>query len=128
MADATSAASPSTDEDVKCPLCGRKSHAEGKYQRSRSERKKALLRDAKDPNSGLSKRARSFIIRTGGDYTPYGYEVSHEIPLYALPHAIRCKGDVASNMKTQQRSKHRPRHKPGGDQYKAYPPKSFKWR
>ena len=128
MADATSAANPSITDDVKCPLCGRKGHAEGKYQRSRSERKKALLRDADDLNSGLSNRARTFIIKTGGWYTPRGYEVSHEIPLYTLPHEIRCLGDNAKNMKTQQRSKHRRRHKTGGDQHTAYPPSKFKWR
>ncbi len=52
------------------------------YQRNMSERKKALLRDANDPNSGLSNRARKFILDNKGNKVPKGYEVSHEKPLY----------------------------------------------
>ena len=52
-----------------------------KFRRSMSERKKALLRDAADPKSGLSDRARNFIKQHKGDKVPKGQEVSHEVPL-----------------------------------------------
>lgn len=124
MTEATSGAdapaeAPGAEE--LCPHCNRKKHDEGKYQRSRSERKKALLRDAEDPNSGLSQRARDFIIATGGELTPRGHEVSHEEPLYTKPRGERCKLDKADNLKTQQRAKHRARHRRCGQQYHKFP-------
>jgi hypothetical protein len=99
-----------------CPLCSRKKHDTGKYPRSKSERRKALLRDAKDPASGLSNRARQFILRTGGNYVPYGHEVSHEVPLATLPKAERCKLDKSDlggepQLRTRRRSEHRARHR-----------------
>jgi hypothetical protein len=124
VTDATSGAgAPATvpGADEVCPHCGRKKHDEGKYQRSRSERKKALKRDAADPNSGLSDRARQFIVDTDGEFTPPGHEVSHEEPLYTKPKGERCKIDKADNLKTQQRSKHRARHRRCGQQYHKFP-------
>jgi|GEM_PF-4383687 hypothetical protein len=125
MTDVTSGvlppAIPSTDQEAKCPYCGRKQHDTGKYQRDKSERRKALLRDADDPNSGLSDRARKFIKKHNGNLVPSGYEVSHEVPLYTKSKGERCKLDVADNLKTQRRSEHRKRHRPCGQQYHDYP-------
>lgn len=94
----------------------------GKFYRSKSERKKALKRDAEDPNSGLSDEARDFIRKTKGDKVPEGYEVSHEKPLYTekTPKEKR-KIDKEWNLKTQEKSTHRGRHKVCGDQYHEYP-------
>lgn len=125
MSDVTSGASPPSggggEEEGKCPHCKRKKHDTGKYPRSKSERKKALLRDANDPNSGLSEAAKKFILKRDGDLVPRGYEVSHEEPLYTKPKSERCKIDKASNLKTQMRSKHRRRHRSCGEQYHLYP-------
>lgn len=103
-----------------CPLCGRKRH-DRRYRRRASARREALLRDASDPDSELSERARTFIRRTGGYRVPPGWEVSHEEPLYTLPRAERCTLDAATNMKTQPRSVHRKRHEKCGDQFHEYP-------
>ena len=124
MTDVTSGANPpgaAAGAEERCPHCNRKKHDTGKYPRSKSERKKALLRDAGDPKSGLSQRARDFIIANGGDLVPYGHEVSHEEPLYTKPKGERCKIDKAGNLKTQRRSAHRSRHRPCGQQYHAFP-------
>jgi len=98
-----------------------------KFRRSKSERRKALLRDANDPNSGLPEEARKFIIKHDGWRVPEGYEVSHETPLYT---AKTTKGkeklDVASNMKTQEKSVHRARHEDCGDQFHDFPRKTKK--
>jgi len=102
-----------------CPLCGRKRH-DRRYRRRGSARREALLRDAEDPGSGLSPRARAFIVKFGGRRVPYGYEVSHEKPLYTKSRSTRCKLDRASNMKTQQKTVHRKRHKKCGDQFHEY--------
>lgn len=89
-----------------------------------SERKKALLRDADDPNADVSPSARKFIKKHKGNKVPKGYEVSHEEPLYTKPVSKRGELDVADNMKTQPKKKHRARHKNCGDQYHDYgPPK-----
>lgn len=91
------------------------------FRRSMSERKKALMRDAKDPNSDLSDRARKFILDNKGNKVPKGYEVSHEKPLYTRRSVEgKKKLDVESNMKTQRKSAHRKRHKKCGDQYHIY--------
>ena len=103
-----------------CPLCGRARHR-GRYRRRKSARRKALLRDATDPNSSLSPRARAFILKRDGNRVPYGYEVSHETPLYTLPLAERCRLDSPQNMKTQRKSEHRPRHRRCGDQFHRHP-------
>ena len=124
MTDATSGASPpgaAQADEGKCPHCGRKKHDSGKYPRSKSERRKALLRDAKDPNSGLSPTARRFILNNDGNLVPRGYEVSHEEPLYTKKKGERCKIDKADNLRTQRRSEHRKRHRPCGQQYHDYP-------
>jgi hypothetical protein len=84
------------------------------------------LRDADDPNSGLSDRARKFIKKHDGKKVPKGHEVSHEEPLYTKPVQDRGELDVADNMKTQRKSEHRQRHKACGDQYHLYPPSSYK--
>ncbi len=106
----------------KCPYCGRARH-DTKYRRDMAERKKALLRDAKDPNSGLSPEARKFIIASGGDNVPPNHEVSHEKPLYTKPYSKRCTLDKAWNMKTQPKPEHRVRHEKCGDQYHQFPKK-----
>jgi hypothetical protein len=93
------------------------------YQRSMAERKKALLRDAKDPNSDLSPEARAEILKTNGNKVPDGYEVSHEEPLYTrTTDAGKAELDVADNMKTQPEPTHRARHRVCGDQYHQYGP------
>ncbi|MCL4709085.1 pre-toxin TG domain-containing protein [bacterium] len=110
----------------KCPLCGRAKHVK-KYRRSMSERRKALLRDANDPKSKLSDKARDFIKESDGKNVPQGYEVSHEEPLYTKPKGKRCELDVADNMKTQSKSEHRARHKECGDQFRDFPPEKFRF-
>lgn len=94
-----------------------------KFRRSMAERRKALLRDAKDPDSGLSDSARDFINKNNGNKVPKGHEVSHEKPLYTRrTPAGKRKLDKAENMKTQQKAAHRKRHKECGDQYHKYGP------
>ncbi|WP_110955872.1 hypothetical protein [Anaerosinus massiliensis] len=93
-----------------------------KFYRSKSERRKALLRDANDPNSGLSPEAREYIKKTKGNNVPKGYEVSHEKPLYTGKTVEQKKElDKMDNMKTQEKKFHRSRHKECGDQYHDYP-------
>ena len=123
MTDATSGANPPKPgaKPKKCPKCNRDPH-DKKYRRSKSERKKALLRDADDPNSDLSETARKSIKRTGGDKVPRGYEVSHEVPLATVPKEERCELDTADNMKTQPKKTHRQRHMICGDQYHDFGP------
>ena len=123
MTDLDSVGGPSADdqdEEEKCPKCGRKKH-DKKYRRSTSERKKALKRDANDPNSDMDDDAREFVKEHGGDLVPPGYEVSHEEPLYTVPHEERCELDKEDNMKTQPKGKHRARHKRSGQQYHDFP-------
>jgi len=103
----------------KCPLCGRAKHVK-KYRRNMAERRKALLRDADDPASGLGDKAGDFIKRTKGKNVPKGYEVSHEKPLYKKPPGERCTLDKAENMKTQSKEVHRARHEICGDQYHEF--------
>lgn len=79
-----------------------------------------MLRDAEDPDSELSERARAFIRRTRGARVPPGYEVSHETPLYTKARGERCTLDRAENMKTQSRAVHRRRHQKCGDQYHRF--------
>ncbi|NQX37663.1 intein C-terminal splicing region/intein N-terminal splicing region [Pedobacter steynii] len=94
-----------------------------KFRRSMAERRKTLLRDAKDPKSELSDKARDFIKKNDGNKVPKGHEVSHEKPLYTrTTPAGKRKLDKASNMKTQQKAVHRKRHKECGDQYHKYGP------
>lgn len=96
-----------------------------KFRRSMAERRKALLRDAKDADSGLSDKARDFINKNNGNKVPKGHEVSHEIPLYtAKTPAGKRSLDKAGNMKTQQKAAHRKRHKECGDQFHEYGPSS----
>jgi hypothetical protein len=109
------------DPDDACPLCGRKKH-DDKYRRRKSERKKALLRDADDPDADLDPKARAFIKENNGDRVPKGYEVSHEVPLYTEPKESRCQLDTADNMKTQPKDEHRKRHEICGDQYHLFGP------
>lgn len=108
-----------------CRLCGRSDHSQ-LYRRRMTARREALLRDARDPKSGLSDRARAFIIRHDGHRVPWGYEVSHETPLYTEPRAKRCTLDTAENMKTQQRWVHRKRHKKCGDQFHEFRRSKYK--
>jgi hypothetical protein len=96
--------------------------ASKKFRRSMSERRKALLRDANDPKSGLSQEARDFIKDNNGYKVPKGHEVSHEKPLYTAK-TVEGKRelDKANNMKTMEKKAHRDRHKECGDQYHKYP-------
>jgi hypothetical protein len=92
------------------------------------ERRKALLRDADDPNSGLTQEQRDFIKQHDGKKVPPGLEVSHEEPLYTRPPEERAGLDTAGNMKSQPTPEHRARHKVGGDQYEQYgPPSDYPW-
>lgn len=98
------------------------------FRRSKAERRRALLRDAEDPSSGLSDEARQFIREHDGMRVPPGHEVSHETPLYTLPKPDRGTLDVSDNMKTQERETHRKRHQVGGDQHEEYgPPSEYDW-
>lgn len=122
MTDTTSGVRPRRSRASRgkpCPLCGRKDHS-ARYRRRASERRKALLNDAANPKSDLSPTARRFILKHRGYRVPRGYEVSHEKPLYMEPRATRCTLDHAGNMKTQQKSVHRRRHKKCGDQFHKF--------
>ena len=100
-----------------------KANKKPKYNRNITERKKALMRDANDPNSGLSNRARKQIIDSKGNKVPKGYEVSHEKPLYnARTEEGKKALDKMDNMKTEQKAKHRKRHKECGNQYHEFGP------
>lgn len=111
-----------TDDIIDVARKGEKAvTARNVFRRSLSERRKALLRDARDPNLEISDRARKFILDNDGKKVPKGYEVSHEKPLY---NARTIEGkkqlDVMDNMKTQQKSVHRKRHKVCGNQYHEF--------
>jgi len=94
-----------------------------KFSRSMSERAKALVRDAKNPKSDLTKEAREFILKNEGKNVPKGYEVSHKIPLYTRRTAAgKRKLDKARNMKTEPKPIHRARHKTCGNQYHKFGP------
>jgi len=85
-------------------------------------RKKTSLRDANDPNSGLSQEARDFIKNNNGNKVPKGHEVSHETPLYTEKTVEgKKKLDVEKNMKTSDKKIHRSRHKSCGDQFHDFP-------
>jgi len=100
----------------------RKGSRKAKFYRSMSERRKALLRDANDRNSGLSQEARDYIKKHNGNKVPEGHEVSHEKPLYTAKTIEGKKElDKADNMKTMEKKAHRTRHKECGDQYHKYP-------
>lgn len=106
---------------VKDPKAKGKTSAAPKYNRSMAERRKALNRDALDPNADLSDEARDFIKKNDGKNVPEGYEVSHEEPLYTRRTPEGKKEiDVADNMKTQPKDVHRARHKICGDQYHEF--------
>jgi len=83
------------------------------FKRSKSERKKALLKDAKDPNSGLSDRARKQILDSNGNKVPTGYEVDHKKPLYTEK-SVKGKEslDKIDNMQTIRKSEHKKLHTP----------------
>lgn len=112
--------------EEKCPHCGRKKHDTGDYPRDKSERRKALLRDA-GPKSDLPQDARDFINESKGNNVPPGYEVSHNPPLYTRPKGERCKLDKQRYMKTMKRKDHRALHAPGGKQAKRYPRARYKF-
>lgn len=126
VADGVGVGAAAQDAEEKCPKCGKAKH-DSKHSRSMSERKKALVRDAADPTSDMTQEARDFVVNSGGANVPPGYEVSHEEPLYTKPHSERCELDVADNMKTQPKPKHRARHKVCGDQYHRWPPANYKF-
>jgi len=104
-----------------CEFCGRLAH-ESKYNRSMAERKKALIRDAKNSESGLTKEARDFILTPPkGENVPEGYEVAHEIPLYMVDDKFKCVLDEEDNMKTELKGPHRASHKRSGSAFHQYP-------
>lgn len=86
------------------------------------ERRKALLRDANAPNSGLTQEAREYIKKHDGkkvpnkrnkDYTgEIDYEVHHKDPL-ATRSTMEGKADIdiAENMETISKADHRDTHK-----------------
>jgi hypothetical protein len=87
-----------------------------------SERRKALLRDANDPNSGLSPEARDFIKNNDGKKVPKGYEVAHKKPLYTKKTVEAKKElDKADNMETIPKKEHRDSHKTCGSTFHKYP-------
>jgi hypothetical protein len=93
-----------------------------RFYRSMSERRKALLRDADDPNSGLSQEARDFIKKTDGKKVPEGYEVAHKKPLYTKKDIDGKKElDKADNMNTIPKKVHRDSHKTCGSTFHDYP-------
>lgn len=96
--------------------------ADATFRRSMSQRRKALLRDARDETSDLTEEQRKFILDNNGNKVPEGVEVSHERPLYTAKTIEGKKAlDVPDNMKSQQKTTHRNRHKVCGDQYHEYP-------
>ncbi|WP_147444965.1 hypothetical protein [Corallococcus sp. CA053C] len=109
------------NKEGKCPLCGRANH-DCRYYRSKAEIKKTLLRDAASLKSKLDPGARTFILKTQGEYVPPDYEVSHKIPLYTVPHSRRCTLDKAWNMETLPTTAHRNEHKKCGPTYHTFPP------
>jgi len=98
-----------------------------KFNRSAAERRKALLRDAQDPNSGLSDRARKQILRFNGKKVPKGYEVDHVKPLYTKQTIEGKKAlDNVDNLKTIRKSEHKKLHtKCNKEKYHKYPPNKF---
>jgi hypothetical protein len=86
-----------------------------------SERRKALLRDANDPNSCLSQEARDFIKKTDGKKVPEGYEAAHKEPLYTEKTIEgKKKLDIVDNMETQLKKIHRDSHKKCGYVFHKY--------
>lgn len=100
-----------------------KARPKPRFRRNLEERRKALLRDAEDPRSGLTQEQRDFIRKHDGRKVPPDCEVSHEVPLYTEKTLDgKKKLDVADNMKTMNRAEHRARHKRCGDQFHDFPP------
>ena len=96
---------------------------EAKFRRSMAERRKALLKDAKDPNSGLTQEQRDFILENNGNKVPPGMEVSHDTPLYSAgSDEEKAALDNADNMTTMNKDDHRALHMVCGDTYHAFPP------
>ncbi|MCX2583696.1 hypothetical protein [Pedobacter sp. MR22-3] len=87
-----------------------------------------MLRDAKDPNSGLSDKARKEILKSNGNTVPKGYEVDHTQPLYTQRTiASKKELDISENMKTMRKSEHEKLHTPCNKiKYHKYPPKNYK--
>ncbi|NTE03128.1 DUF4280 domain-containing protein [Agrobacterium tumefaciens] len=98
------------------------------FKRNISERKKALLRDAKDPNSGLSDKARKEILKSNGNSVPKGYEVDHKEPLYTRKTIDGKQSlDKAENMKTMRKSEHKKLHTPCNKiKYHKYSPNKYR--
>lgn len=93
-----------------------------KFYRSKSERRKALKRDAEDSNSKLTKEQREYIKENDGNKVPKDCEVAHKEPLYtAKTVEDKRKLDVAENMETMQKSEHRASHKPCGVTFHDFP-------
>jgi hypothetical protein len=93
-----------------------------KYRRSKSERRKALKRDAKDPNSKLTKEQRDYIKEHDGNKVPKDCEVSHDTPLYTEKTIEGKKSlDTADNMTTMPKNEHRDLHKTCGASFHDFP-------
>ncbi|MFD2287258.1 DUF4280 domain-containing protein [Pedobacter petrophilus] len=98
------------------------------FKRSISERKKALIRDAKDPNSGLSDKARKEILQSKGDNVPKGHEVDHTEPLYTGRSIAEKQAlDKEYNMKTMRKSEHKKLHtRCNKVKFHKYPPENYR--
>ena len=93
-----------------------------KYNRNMSERRKALQRDAADPDSKLTKEQRDFIKENNGHRVPKDCEVAHGKPLYTKNTIEGKKAlDTSDNMKTIPKTEHRGNHRPCGITYHDYP-------
>lgn len=105
-----------------------------KYNRSKAERRKALLRDADDPNSGLSPEARKYIKDNNGNKVPdkkynkdykgeTDFAVHHKEPLYSEK-SIEGKQalDKANNMETIPKNEHLDTHRYCGNTYHKFGP------
>ncbi len=107
-----------------------------KYSRSKAERKKALERDANDPNSDLTPEARDYIKKHKGKKVPdkkynedyegdVDYAVHHEKPLHTEKTIEGKKGkDVVGNMETIPKNDHIDTHRKCGDSFHDYPRKN----
>lgn len=92
------------------------------YRRNMSERRKALLRDANDPASALTKEEREFIKKHKGKRVPPGRQVAHEKPLYTgRTIAEKKKLDTVDNMRTLPKDEHMKSHEKCGFTYHKYP-------
>jgi len=104
-----------------------------KYRRNKAERKKALERDANDPNSNLTPEAKEYIKKHKGNKVPdktynqdykgdVDYAVHHNEPLHTRGTIEDKKAiDKASNMEVIPKNDHVDTHRPCGDSFHDFP-------